>query len=568
MPPDRHQWTRALGARAARRRLRALLDVGEQLEARGLLNEAVRLAAARDAAPPGDRERDIPWPAPWDKVGWPRLMRPHARRGSLSGVVAAVLMGGAPMVWLMHRLANIRTPWPKIPAVSADIRLWLGASGGLLRRRGLWPGRGRRSLVLGGDDLGQNLLVLGGIGSGKTTSVIQPVLLQCLALGMGGLLFDIKGDFGVAAAGLARRAGRELTVVGPGRRAFNLLRGLTPEAAAGFLKSVLLLNGAPGDPFWTETAVELCRNALGVLSFLPDRYSLAGLYDYLFRDDVRADCDRRLRDEAAGLSAEALRLLRSYQSYHEGVFTRFDAKVVAGVLASAAQVLTPFTHPDLVDAFCPPADALAIEALGSGAVILVDLPLAVWGVGAKVVYTFIKLRFFQYMQRRPTAERARPVLFLCDEYQEIVSANKDGLSDLNFWDKGRAFGTVGIISAQSIASFYAAVGDRDLADTLLQNFRQKLCLRTEDWHTIQFFERLLGRLPDRRRRARSLVSAALVRRLYHRQALAMVSVAGEAVEEVIDLPTVFVNSAEGEMPGAGMAGPQPSEEACLNDDKA
>ena len=143
------------------------------------------------------------------------------------------------------------------------------------------------------------------------------------------------------------------------------------------------------------------------------------------------------------------------------------------------------------------------------------------------------------------------MLFLCDEYQEIVSANKDGLSDLNFWDKGRAFGTVGIISAQSIASFYAAVGDRDLADTLLQNFRQKLCLRSEDWHTIQFFEHVLGRLPDRRRRTRPLVSAALVRRLYRRQALAVVSVGGEALEEVVDLPAVFVDSAEQGILGAG-----------------
>ncbi len=555
MPPDRPHWIRALRARADRRRLRALLDAGEELEARGLLDEAVRLAAAIEGPRPRVATPDIEWPAPWGGAGrGRRLTRPRERAGSFPGIVSAALAGAAPLAWLLRLLPGIRRPSHPTPAVSADVRLWLGAGDGLLRRRARWRGRGRRSLVLAGDDLAQNLLVLGGIGSGKTTSVIQPVLLQCLAQGLGGLVFDIKGDFGVAAAGLARRAGRELVVVGPGRRAFNLLRGLTPEAAAGFLKSALLLNGAPGDPFWTETAVELCRNALGVLSFLPDRYSLAGLYDYLFRDDVRADCDRRLRDEAAGLGAEALRLLRSYQSYHEGVFTRFDAKVVAGVLASAAQVLTPFTHPDLVDAFCPPADALAIEALASGALILVDLPLAVWGVGAKVVYTFIKLRFFQYMQRRPAGERSRPVLFLCDEYQEIVSANKDGLSDLNFWDKGRAFGTVGIISAQSIASFYAAVGDRDLADTLLQNFRQKLCLRSEDWHTIQFFERVLGRLPDRRRRTRPLVSAALVRRLHRRQALAVVSVAGEALEEVVDLPAVFVDSAEQGIPGAGTAG--------------
>ncbi len=540
MPAEPSHWIHAARRRADRRRLRALIDAGEELEARGLLDDAARLAAGRQEALPA-AGHDAALPAPWDGAHGRRVLtRPGARCGPSGRIRAALLASCAPLADLVRR-AFAAPRRSGAPRPSSAARIWLGESCGLLHRRALWRGQGRRPLVLAGGDLGQNLLVLGGIGSGKTTSVIQPALLQCLAQGLGGLVFDIKGDFGDAAAALAKRTGRELLVIGPGRRAFNLLRGLTPEAAAGFLKSALLLGGGSGDPFWTETAVELCRNALGVLSFLPDRYSLAGLHDYLFRDDIRAECDRRLHDEAAGLAPEALRLLRSYQSYHEGVFTRFDPKVVAGVLASAAQVLTPFTHPDLVDAFCPPADALSIEAVGSGAVLLVDLPLAVWGIGAKVIYTFIKLRFFQYMQRRPATERSRPVLFLCDEYQEIVSANKDGLSDLNFWDKGRAFGTIGIISAQSIASFYAALGDRDLADTLLQNFRQKLCLRTEDWHTIHFFERLLGRPADRRGRARPLAPATLMRRLYRRQALAVVSVAGEAVEEIIDLPAVFVD---------------------------
>ncbi len=538
MAADPRAWARAVRARVDKRRLRALLDLGEELEARGLLEEATRLAAGqgRPSAPPAPPP--APLPAPWNARARVVLGRPVPARVLHARVRATLLTMCAPLTTLFRLFRPSRHVAPQ---ASTGVRLWLGATEGLLHRRGLWRNPGRRALVFDAADLGQNLLILGGIGSGKTTSIIQPALLQCLAHGMGGLLFDIKGDFGIAAAGLAKRAGRTLIVVGPGRRAFNLLRGLTPEAAAGFLKSALLLNGAPGDPFWTETAAELCRNALGVLSFLPDRYSLAGLYDYLFRDEVRAECDQRLRDETPGLAPAALRLLRGYQSYHEGVFTRFDAKVVAGVLASAAQVLTPFTHPDLVDAFCPPADALAIETLGAGAIFLVDLPLSVWGIGAKVIYTFIKLRFFQYMQRRPAAERSRLVLFLCDEYQEVVSANKDGLSDLNFWDKGRAFGTVGIISAQSIASFYAALGDRDLADTLLQNFRQKLCLRTEDWHTVHFFERLLGHPTDRRLRPRPLVPAALMRRLYRRQALAVVSVAGEAIEEIVDLPAVFVD---------------------------
>ncbi len=525
-----------LRRRTERRRLRALFDAGERLEAAGLLDEPGRLHAALTAAPAQ------PLPAPpelflREPLGIP-LARPQPRAGCgrrLLGVVGAL---GAPLLGLAVWIG--RQGWRPRPG-SPQPRLWLGAGTGLAHARAPWARPRGRVAVLAGADLGQNLLILGGIGSGKTTSVIQPILLQTLAQGLGGLVFDVKGDFGRAAAALARATGRSLTVIGPGRRSFSLLQGLTPESAASFLKSALLLGGSPSDPFWIETAVELCRNALGVLSFLPDRYTLAGLYDYLFREDVRADCDRRVRAEAAGLSPQALRLLRSYQAYHEGVFTRFDAKVIAGVLASAAQVLTPFTHPDLVDAFCPSRGGLTLEPLATGAVFLVDLPLAVWGLGAKVVYTFLKLRFFQYLQSRPLADRARHLLFLCDEYQEIVSANKDGLSDLNFWDKGRAFGVVGVISAQSVASFYAALGDRAVTDTLLQNFRQKLCLRTEDLHTIAYFERLLGRRLVRPGRELALIPAALMRRLYHRQALAVLSVGGEAVEEVLDLPTVYVD---------------------------
>lgn len=526
-------------SRAERRRLRALFDAGERLEAHGFLNGPAALARllAQSASSPSKTPSPLSLPAPWGAAPSDRpLSRPSPRFSTLfrlGALCASVAIPLAAVAHLLWRLGRKRSS-PTQPVV------WLGMSVRLLHRRGGLRNPGRRPVVLTVKDLGQNLLVLGGIGSGKTTSVIHPVLLQCLSQGMGGLIFDIKGDFGLAAAALAKRAGRRLIVIGPKRTTFNLLRGLTPEAAAGFLKSALLLAGPSGDPFWSDTAVELCRNALGVLSFIPEHYSLAGLYQYLFHDEARERWDRMVQAESAGLSPQALRLLRSYQSYHEGVFMRFDPKVVAGVLASAAQVLTPFTHPDLVDAFCPPVDAWAIETLGAGEVFLVDLPLTVWGIGAKVIYTFLKLRFFQYMQRRPLYERDKPVFFLCDEYQEIVSANKDGLSDLNFWDKARAFGTIGIISAQSVASFYAALGDRDLADTLLQNFRQKLCLRTEDLHTIHFFERLLGRPVSLGVRDRAHVTAALIRRLHQRQALAVLTATGEAVEDIIDLPAVFV----------------------------
>ena len=138
-----------------------------------------------------------------------------------------------------------------------------------------------------------------------------------------------------------------------------------------------------------------------------------------------------------------------------------------------------------------------MEDVLNGTIYIVDMPLARWGLAGKVIYTFIKLRFFNLMQQRslhPEWNQSLPVFFMCDEYQEIVSCNKDGLSDLNFWDKSRSSQTIGIISAQSISSFYAAIGDRDLVHALLQNFRQKLVFRVEDDWTIQYCNRILGQV--------------------------------------------------------------------------
>ncbi|MHB1566224.1 MAG: type IV secretory system conjugative DNA transfer family protein [Acidiferrobacter sp.] len=388
--------------RAERRRLRALIDVGELIEAHGFLGRRTELIRRLSGSPAAPSSPSAPGVGTAPAARRP-LSRPRPRSRPRWGRVVITVFW--PFAWLVPFAARIGRS-REAPMMS----VWLGDATGLLARRGRYHRWRGAPVILARRDWNQNLLVLGGIGSGKTTSVIQPVLWQALGQGVGGLIFDIKGDFGAAVSALCHQRQRPLTVIGPRRTAFNLLRGLTPETAASFLRSALLLTGTPGDPFWIDTAVELCRNALGVLSFMPEHYSLAGLYEYLFQDHARTRLDAQLQAECGGLSPQALRLLRSYQAYHEGVFTRFDAKVVAGVLASAAQVLTPFTHPELIDAFCPAVDTVTVDGLGRGELVLIDLPLSVWGTGAKVIYTFLKLRFFSVYaktaDRRPTAPGA------------------------------------------------------------------------------------------------------------------------------------------------------------------
>ena len=349
------------------------------------------------------------------------------------------------------------------PVLTQGFGLYLGESTGRLLTQGHGAGIAANHLVgLTLEDACQNIAIFGGIGSGKTTRAIQPFLIQLLDQPCGGLIFDIKGDFKSAVQTLAAETGREISLIGPGHVGVNLLEGLTPETASSFLKSCLLLNGGDkGDSFWIDTATELCRNALGVLSFLDGRYSLHGLYQYLFDPSARAEWDAQALDVLAGLDERSQRLLRSYMAYQDNVFSNFDDKVVQGVKASVAQILAPFQHPDLIDAFCTAGEGMAnLAEVEAGKIFVVDMPLSRWGLGGKVAYTFIKLRFFNLVQSRSAAPDwsqrkadAPPLFFMCDEYQEIVSASRDGVSDLSFWDKSRSNRCIGIVSSQSVSSF-------------------------------------------------------------------------------------------------------------------
>ena len=471
--------------------------------------------------------------------------------------------------------------------------LWVGNSTGYLAS--LCHGAGialNQQITLRLEDAAQNILILGAIGSGKTTRAMHPLLVQLLDQDCGGLIFDIKGDFQKAVLAIANAVNREIITIGVNHHKMNLLAGLTPEVASSFLKSIFMLgSNNQSDGFWLDTAVELCRNALGVLSFVPEHYSLNGLYNYLFDLETRITIDDQISQLKDRLTLKEKRLLNSYWQYHEKIFDRFDEKVKSGVNATVAQVLAPFNHPDLIDAFCTEdscteasekaKDAFVdlknknenMEDVLNGAVFLVEMPLSTWGLGGKIIYTLIKLRFFNVMQKRvtvPNWNQKRPVFFMCDEFQEIVSANKDGISDLNFWDKARSSKTIGIVSAQAISSFYAAIGDRDIANALLQNFRQKICFRTEDTTTLNYFHGLADKVEVIRKThsktsgnstqkslfgngsesnsntesisytEKTVLDAQLFRSLQPDQALALLSIDGKSMDDVINTFAIYI----------------------------
>jgi len=515
-------------------------------------------------------------PVPLEHVVWAWPVVPSTLWHAVLGAWA---LGTACLIVLVFDILP-RTPGEPFPwkaktknkARGDDFSLYLGKSTGKLTKRyheaGIAP---EQRVCLSSKDAALNILILGGIGEGKTTALIHGLLLQCLDQDCGGLIFDIKGSFHQAVDEIAKAVGKtDITVIGPGKQSVNLLAGLSPESAADMIRSLFLMTGGhQKDSFWVTQAGNLCRGALGLLSFLPTQYHLAALRRFVFEADFREEIECSLSQRT--LSEREQALLASYRD-SLALFEACHEKVQADIRATASATLSQFTHPDIVESFCAPTDdALPLERVVDGAVFLVDIPKAKYGQVARVVQALIKIRWFLVMEARcqhPAWNQDRVVFMLCDEYQSLVTADaSDGaISDLSFWDKARESKSVGIVSAQSIASFYSALGNRDLADSILQNFRQRLCFKTEDEKTLSHLQRLVGdvMVPHRstsRTRGRSrgkgsqrtrstsdslthirqpIVDGQLMRVLAPNQALALLTLQQQAMDDVLDLQPVWL----------------------------
>lgn len=407
-----------------------------------------------------------------------------------------------------YRAAQVAQYKAKVSAhLTPDIKatfdgLTLGTSQGVLYGRGHHGGlQAGQTLKLSPAECCQNMIIMGGIGSGKTTRFINPIMQQILASDASALVFDIKGDFRRELDYIAQRVGRPVKVVGDGGMTLNLFRGATPELASSYLKSCFIASGsAQGDgAFWAETATNYCRNLLSLLQLSRGDYSIAGLAGLVFSQPktAAAMAEAEARAKSGEMDARERRTFDAVLTYLIDSVGGWDEKIRGNVLATCESVLNPFVNPDLIDAFSVESDkgeADLYDLINNREIYLVNLPRHKFGVGgSRFAYLLIKLRYMTMMSERrsrPELNQSRYVAYLCDEYQAIV----DAISDTDFWDKSRSSKTIGILSMQGYSSLVKSVGSHDAAAAIMQNWRQRVYIRTEDQATIEQAQRTLGQI--------------------------------------------------------------------------
>ena len=211
---------------------------------------------------------------------------------------------------LSPRAERARPAAPTVPASRAathsDARSW---------RKALpddsWTGGAPEWLTVPQRGLYTGVMILGAVGTGKTSACMYPYVDQLLrwraddpARKLGGLVLEVKGDFCGQVRSMLRRTGRDADYVEVGLDTgvcYNPLHNELDPYAVAYAVATLLNNlfGRSKEPFWQQAYTDLLKFVI-LLRRITDGYTtFSEVYRYIL-DDRQIDRDiRRLKAELA-----------------------------------------------------------------------------------------------------------------------------------------------------------------------------------------------------------------------------------------------------------------------------
>ena len=399
----------------------------------------------------------------------------------------AIALGAAGMVLLHFEL-------PPLAKVSGGVAVGLAfvAVGMPHRKTVLRLGH----LTWTREELCRHILITGDTGCGKTSSGFNNILVRLTKShpGWGGLVVGVKGDEVEFLTELLSAHDREDQLVGlqvrpadapatwnPPHR-YNLIsdRSLPWTAhAKAIVDTASSLTEGRQDAFFKPMAQIALANALQLLEALERPVTLVRAYHLLTTNRILSEALAELeqRDPTD-------QLVRLSDFFHSTFIESKAPEQREGIEGTIKTYLGFFLDPDLAAVFCSDEpNTFEISDVDSGAVMATSMPQR-FVTERRYINTYLKILFFYHALRRyelPKAEQAQcnQLLFVADEYQDIVTASNDGVSDHTIIDRIRGARCAIVAGMQSEVSADPAIG-RDKRKVLSLNFRTRLIFRAAD----------------------------------------------------------------------------------------
>ncbi len=298
--------------------------------------------------------------------------------------------------------------------------------------------------------------VLGPTGSGKSSSVLMPMIWQDLSQGHGLSLIEPKGDLSQAARDAALRTGHEVLYMDPDDPLvphFNPLSGPAEVAAEG-LAWAMDQASQSGHPFYaTLSRLELLYATLAVKEAFPLRADVATLMRFLRQEGFRREILASCQDD------------RTLAYYHEQVGRQSQAKAHEQRVGLLNRLELLLVNPSVRNILAGPGDFTWDEALQNGYVVICPFSLARLGGSARLLGNLFWHGLMMASYRRPVGARHPYFLFL-DEFHQYVSPD---LGDYLALARGYGIGIT--LAHQDLGQLSS-----ELKSAALANCRQRLVL--------------------------------------------------------------------------------------------
>lgn len=345
-------------------------------------------------------------------------------------------------------------------------------------------------------ELCRHLLVSGDTGSGKTTSGLQPILVQLTKNipDWGGLILGVKGDEHRFISELADTFGRSNDVIHlqvrppdtstkwkPPHR-YNLVsdRSLPWMTHAKAIVDIAAsVTEGSQHAFFRPMAQIAIANALELLDELGEIVTITNAYHILTNRGFAAKQIQKFK------STKATPRQQQLAEFFESTFTKAQAhEQMEATTGTIKTYLGFFLDPDIAAVFSSESpNTFSLSELDRGMIITVTMPQRLV-TERRYIQTYLKTLFYYHALRRfdlsPEVQKQKNTLFLvADEFQDIVTSAEDGISDHKVIDRIRAAG-VGIIAGmQSEISPDPAITERKRR-VLTLNMRTRLIFRAAD----------------------------------------------------------------------------------------
>ncbi len=335
------------------------------------------------------------------------------------------------------------------------------------------------------EDLYKNFMIVGSIGSGKTSTGIKLFLNYFSRNNINGLILDAKGNL----AQKVSKVIKDINVIEFGNNVkYNPLDkpNLSEYELSGYIRNILEITSENNsDTFWFEKVQNTLHAFIIIIRLNHEMVTFDKIHRMINDDNEIKKYLKKIEEKyLKSLFIESDKCKYEFALiFIKNEYMNMDSRIIGIIRSEITRITIPFIS-DLVirDTFCSNSN---INISGDRTTVI-SFNFGKFKNISKIISAFIKEDFQRYVLS--DFERKNSLFFICDEYQEFALK-----SDAEYLALSREAKCINILAMQSYTSLKNKLNNENASKTIIQNCTNKLIYRQDDIYTVEEIVRYFGK---------------------------------------------------------------------------